>query len=86
MYENAWCCARMTRTRANDVQSPEDRDDALLKPSLAAQLHAADAALAGAEPTQKRMPAGQGLIAGGGAKTVSVAVQPPPPDCACRMA
>jgi hypothetical protein len=26
------------------------------------------------------------LVAGGGAKTVSVAVQPPTPDCTCGMA
>ena len=44
----------MTRTKADDVQSPEERDDALM-PSLAAQFHEADAALAGAEPTRKRI-------------------------------
>jgi hypothetical protein len=55
MYESAPCCARMTITRADDVGSPEQRDDALLKPSLGAQSHEADAALAGAEPTQKRI-------------------------------
>jgi hypothetical protein len=44
--ENAPCCARRTRTRAYDVHSPEQRDDALLKPSPAAQFNEADAALA----------------------------------------